>query len=358
MENKNMTVDEIEARMAEIRTEMDTDGADITALTEEVRAMNERKDELRRAEEACKKLRNMVAYGSVGKTVHEFTGKEQEERTFSVDSKEYRDAYLKKLQGKELTEMEQRAFTVASGATATITANRIMDVVRDHAWLLERTTTIYANGKIEYYVEGTNNKAEDHTENTAITPAADTLTKITLSPAEITKMIQVSAASAALSIDAFEGWLADQLGKAIARKISSKIITAMLAAAASAGTTVTKDDVLALLGSVKGESIAIVCNNKTLFTKLVALQDNGKSPLVRFDGGKATIYGREVLLDDNMADDTVLCGDMSKFVCAVAEDINVIRQYDIDTNSTKYLGVTVFDGKVGLAAGFAKLAAG
>lgn len=357
MDIKTMTIDQIEARMAEIRTEMDAEGADISALTGEVRAMTARKEELRKTEYARKELRNMVAAGA-GKTVHDFKPQEQEERTFGVDSVEYRNAYLKKLQGKELTEMEQRAFTVASGATATITANRIMDVVRDHAWLLDRTTTIYANGKIEYYIEGTNNEAEDHTENAAITPAADTLTKITLSPAEITKMIQVSAASAALSIDAFEAWLADQLGKAIARKISSKIITAMLAAAASAGTTITKDDVLALLGSVKGESIAIVCNNKTLFTKLAVLQDNGKSPLVRFDGGKATIYGREVLLDDNMADDTVLCGDMSKFVCAVAEDINVIRQYDIDTNSTKYLGVTVFDGKVGLAAGFAKLAAG
>ena len=357
MDIKTMTIEQIEARMAEIRTEMDAEGADITALTEEVRAMNERKKELRKAEEARKELRNMVATGA-GKTVHEFKAKEQEERTFGIDTKEYRDAYLKKLQGKELTEMEQRAFTVASGATATITANRIMDVVRDHAWLLERCTTIYANGKIEYYIEGTNNEAEDHTENATITPAADTLTKITLSPAEITKMIQVSAASSALSIDAFEGWLADQLGKAIARKINSKIITAMMGAATSAGTTITKDDVLALLGTVKGEDIAIVCNNKTLFTKLAALQDNGKSALVRFDGGKATIYGREVLLDDNMADDTVLCGDMSKFVCAVAEDINVIRQYDIDTNSTKYLGVTVFDGKVGLSAGFAKLAAG
>lgn len=357
MEIKNMTIDQIEARMAEIRTEMDAEGADITALTAEVRAMNDRKEELRKAEDARKELRSMVAAGD-GKTVHEFKPKEHEDRTFGIDSVEYRNAYLKNLQGKELTEIERRAFTVASGATATITANRIMDVVRDHAWLLERCTTIYANGKIEYYIEGTNNEAEDHTENAAITPAADTLTKITLTPAEITKMIQVSAASSALSIDAFEGWLADQLGKAIARKINSKIITAMMASAASAGTTITKDDVLALLGTVKGESIAIVCNNKTLFTKLAALQDNGKSPLVRFDGGKATIYGREVLLDDNMADDTVLCGDMSKFVCAVAEDVNVIRQYDINTNSTKYLGVSVFDGKVGLAAGFAKLAAG
>ena len=355
MEIKEMSMSDIEARMAEIKTEMETEGADLDALTEEVRAMNERKEEIRKHEE----LRAAVAAGTEGTVVRTFKPeiKEEKKMEFAVDSKEYRNAYLKHLQGKELTAEEQRAFTVANGATATITANRIMDVVRDHAMLLSRTTTIYANGKIEYYVEGTNTAADDHTENATISAEADTLTKISLSPAEITKMVQVSAASAALSIDAFENWLTDQLGKAIARKINAKIIDAMMASAASAGTTITKDDVLALLGAVKGDNVCLVCNNKTLFTKLAALQDVGKSPLVRFDGGKATVYGREVLVDDNMADDKVLAGDMSKFICAVGEDVHVIKQYDIDTNSTKYLGVAVFDGKVGLAAGFAKLAA-
>lgn len=208
-----------------------------------------------------------------------------------------------------------------------------------------------------YYVEGTNNEAEDHTENAAITAAADTLTKIQLVPAEIVKMIQVSEAAKLMSVPAFEAWLAKTLGEAIARKINSKCITALLGSAASAGTSIDTASVQALLGSVKGE-ITILCNRKTLYTKLLPLQDNSKSSIVRFDGGVATVYGVEVMPDDNVPDDTVAAGDLSKLIGAMAEDVTVRQGYDIDTNSTKYLGVAVFDVKAGLASAFAKLTVG
>ena len=78
---------------------------------------------------------------------------------------------------------------------------------------------------------------------------------------------------------------------------------------------------------------------------------------MRFDGTYATarVYGVEVLVDDNVADNTVLAGDMTKAVGAMGEDINVRQAYDINTNSYKYLGVALFDTKVGINAAFAKL---
>ena len=65
-----------------------------------------------------------------------------------------------------------------------------------------------------------------------------------------------------------------------------------------------------------------------------------------------------MLLDDNVAANTVAAGDLSKMIAAMAEDITVRQDYDIDTNSIKYLGVSVFDVKVGLASAFAKIAPG
>ena len=82
-------------------------------------------------------------------------------------------------------------------------------------------------------------------------------------------MVQVSDAAQQMSIPVFNAWLSRTLGEAIARKINNKIITAISAAATSAGTTIDAAGVQTLLGSVKGESVSILCNRKTLYNKLL-----------------------------------------------------------------------------------------
>lgn len=350
-------IHEIEARLAAIAQEIEREGADIDALTEEVRSLKEEKRQLEEEMEKRARLRRAVADGTAGQVVRSF-GQPGEEAVFGVDSEEYRTAWLKNLQGKDLTAAEQRAFTAANGAISQLVVNDIMTVVRDHAPLMERITVIPSASKITYYIEGTTDEAQDHTENEEITPAGDTLTKVTLDPQEIVKMVQVSDSARRMSIPVFNTWLTDALGKAVARSINKKIITAIAGAASSAGTSIDAAGIQALLGSVKGESVALLVNRKTLYTKLLPLQDNSKSSIVKFDGsyGSARVYGVEVLVDDHVADDTVLAGDMPKTVGALGENVDVREAYHIDTNSYKYLGVAMFDVKVGLSAAFAKLA--
>lgn len=349
--------EEIEARLAAIRSEMEDPGADLDALTEEVRNL---KEELRTINETAEKrgrLRQAVAAGE-GTVTRSFAQPAADE-PFGVDTEEYRTAWLKHLQGKDLNDMEQRAYTAANGAISVLVVNDIMSVVRDHAPLMERITMVYSGSKITYYVEGTNEAATDHTENATITAANDTMTAVELTPAEIVKLVQVSDAAQQMSVPVFNTWLARMLGEAIARKINEKIITAITNAATSAGTSVDAATVQALLGSVKGEGVAILCNRKTLYTKLLPIQDNSKSSIVKFEGANnaAYVYGVEVLPDDNVADGTVLAGDMTKAVGAMGEDITVRQAYDIDTNSHKFLGVAVFDVKIGINSAFAKIAA-
>ena len=350
--------EEIEARLAEIRAEVDNEGADIDALTEEVRALKNEQKEIENMAQKRSELRKAVA-GGAGEVIRRFP-KADKESVYGIESEEYRTAWLKNLQGKELNDMEQRAFTVSNGAISKLVVNDIMSIVRDHAPLMERISMVYSAAKITYYVEGTTNEATDHTENAQITPSEDTLTAVELSPSEIVKMVQVSDAAQQMSIPVFNAWLSRTLGEAIARKINNKIITAISAAATSAGTTIDAAGVQTLLGSVKGESVSILCNRKTLYNKLLPIQDNSKSSIVKFDGTyeSARVYGVEVLVDDNVADDTVIAGDMPKAVGAIGEDIGVRQAYDIDTNSYKYLGVAMFDTKVGISSAFAKLVVG
>ncbi|MFR7478301.1 MAG: phage major capsid protein [Acutalibacteraceae bacterium] len=347
--------DEIEARLAAIRDELEKPDANIDALTEEVRRLKNELQQINAAAEKRKKLREDVSSG-LGAVIRTFKPN-GEDMPFAINSEEYRTAWLKHMQGRDLSAVEQRAFTVANGAISQLVVNDIMTVVRDHAPLMERITMVYSASKITYYVEGTINPAKDHTENATITPDADTLTPVELTPAEITKMVQVSDAARQMSVPAFNTWLTNMLGEAIARFINSKIINAISTAATSAGSTITAADVQALLGAVKGENVAVICNRKTLYTKLLPLQDNAANNLVTFAGtyGSARLYGYDILVDDNVAENTVLAGDMSKVIGAMGENINVREGYDIDTNSYKYLGVAVFAVAVGVNADFAKI---
>lgn len=350
--------EEIEARLAAIGIEMDAPDADLDKLTEEVRGLKAELKEINEAAEKRAKLRSAVASGE-GVVVRSFA-KLAASEVPGVDTEEYRAAWLKHIQRRELDDIEQRAYTAANGAISQLVVNDIMTVVRDHAPLMQRITMVYSSSAITYYVEGTVNEAKAHTENTTITANNDTLVKVTLTPAEITKLVQVSDAARQMSVGAFNTWLTTMLGEAIARFINKKIIEAISASAASAGTGITTADVQALLAAVKGENVAVIVNRKTLYTKLLPLQDNSKNSLITFTGtyGTARVYGYDILVDDNVANDTVLAGDLSKAIGAMGENIVVREGYDIDTNSYKYLGVAMFDIKIGVSAAFGKLAAG
>lgn len=350
-----MRIDEIEARKAEIRGILASDAEfDVDALTEEVRGLNEEAEKIKEEQRKAAELRNAVAPAIIKEIKENNMEERKMDNTFTRDSREYRNAWLNTIRGVELSDVEQRAFAAAGSAIATETANDIMTAVKQRAPLLQKMTVIYSAVSLTYYVEGTVNDAADHTENAAITAAADTLTKIVLNPGEVVKMIQISEAAKKMSVDAFEKWIVENLADAIAAKINAKIIAAITPSTAAA-TSYTAANVQALLGAVKG-NVSLICNRNTLFTKLLPLQDNAKNNIVSFAGGAASVYGCPVMIDDGMADNVTVAGDLSKAIAAMAEDVNVRNQYDIDTNSYKYLGVALFDVKVGIASAFAKIA--
>ena len=65
MNLENLTASELEARKAEIATLVDDENADLDALTEEVRAINEELEARKDAEAKKDEIRSLVAEGEV-----------------------------------------------------------------------------------------------------------------------------------------------------------------------------------------------------------------------------------------------------------------------------------------------------
>ena len=99
----NERMKEIEKRLAEIREEVDKPEADLDALQEESRKLADEYDELKKKAETAEKRQAILdAAMREGRVTRRFGNGKEEERTFAVDTPEYRMAWLKNLQGKPL----------------------------------------------------------------------------------------------------------------------------------------------------------------------------------------------------------------------------------------------------------------
>lgn len=381
---------QIEARLSQIRTEMDQEGADLEALSNEVDNLIAERGQLQQGVETRAALLRKIGTGAVGNPLPgmQLPGDpEQRSETYTIDSPEYRSAWLKGLLNNStvgrvepLTEAEQRAFTTVAGsagaAIPTQTANTILEKVTQYAPLLSKINLLRVPGMVTFAVEDTVNAAAYHTENATITDSNDKLKSVTLSAYEVTKKIPISKSVMLMSITAFETWLVDSLARSIADKISETIL---LGTGSTQGTgidkaavwdqstnsvqvgssaSLTTEDVLKLISLLPGGYDAraeFVMSKKTLFTDFMPLQDASKNKLVTSEGRNYYIYGYPVQLDERVALHEAYLGDLYTVIGNMPEDVTVTSAFDIDTNSYKFLGCAMFDCKPSMSDAFVKL---
>ena len=156
MELKEMTLQDVEARLASIDGEIEgaTEVEAVNTLAEEKRGLVERQKELKDLAER-KADAQKIAQGIEPGKLHEEEFKMEEKRTFAVDSVEYREAFLKNLQGKEL-DAEERAAVTASAAIPTVTMNKIIGIL-ENVPLVAAVDMTYIPGNVTYPAENTVN---------------------------------------------------------------------------------------------------------------------------------------------------------------------------------------------------------
>lgn len=381
---------QIEARLSQIRTEMDQEGADLEALSNEVDNLIAERGQLKQGAETRAALLRKIGTGTVGNPLPgmQLPGDpEQRSETYTIDSPEYRTAWIKSLRNNAyvgtvdpLTDAEQRAFTTVAGsagaAIPTQTANTILEKVTQYAPLLSKINLLRVPGMVTFAVEDTVNAAAYHTENDTISASTDKLKSITLSAYEITKLIPISKSVKLMSIPAFETWLVDSLARSIADKISETIL---LGTGSTQGTgidkaatwdqstnsvqigsaaSLTTADVLKLISLLPGGYDAraeFIMSKQTLFNDFMPLQDKSKNDIVVMSGGSYYIYGYPVQLDQRVKAHEAYLGDLYTVIGNMPEDVTVTSAFDIDTNSYKFLGCAMFDCKPSMSDAIVKL---
>ena len=373
---------EIDERKLEIRQLLESDvETDLDEVEKELCELEAEAKELRSKKEIAEKIQT----GEV--EVRKIEEPEVETMDNITATKEYRSAFFKRLLGKPLTEVEERAYTSADQSAYAVipveTANMIFEKMVKVAPMLSQITLLRVAGNVKFAIEGTRNVAAIHTENEAITPATDTLTYVTLAGYEYAKVIRISKTVATMAIDAFETWLVNMLAEDIARAIEDDIINGTgsnepkgvekantwdLTNAVLVDPTDGVDfddimDLMAMLPNAYMSNAKFLCNNKMFYGSLAKVRDADGMPIYVKDmeaGVSFRIMGLPVILSDYVEDNTVYFGDFSKVIGNLSQDISVesSTQSGFLANAIDFRGTAIFDCDIALPEAIRKLYVG
>ncbi len=366
-------MNEIRSRKAELRTMLEGDAnADLDAIEQELRELDTEYTALEKRKAVIEGIND----GSVPAAVIGSPVAARSEAAFDQD-KEYRNAWLKSLMGKPLSENEQRAYSTAADsalpAVPETTANEIIKKMYEVAPILQKCKIFRVPGNFKFAVEGNNTDAALHSENAAITVATDSLGSVSLTGYEIVKLVKASRATANMTISAFESYIVEIIAEAIARKIENYIFvgtgnnqpggvaqggkgangaytdgTDQVTVAANA--TVAESDITdayGMLASGYERNAVWAMSKNTFFAYFYALMNKSKNNVIEFANGKYYIMGCEVYFTGSLGKGVAYLGDFAYIVGNYSQDITVVKSEHsgLATNSIDYLGSCVFDSK-------------
>ena len=365
-----MNVEELQARQAELAG-MDIEGATTEELEERAGELEAIRDELQARANAAAKAeeeRQQVAESRLDPVIKEFNMEEKKmENRFAIDSPEFREAFLKNLQGKELTAEERTAVT-ATAAIPTVTMNQIVDKLELNP-LIAAVDLTQIPGYVTYPAATSVAEAAWVEMGSAATDSADTLAAVTLGAYKLIKTVEITADVEAMSIDAFETWLVARLVNKIEKALDSAILNGNGAASNMATgiiTTKSEEDgtfsragitwkqLTGIMGSLKPEyhaNASFVMSPTLFFGKVLGMVDSQNNRVVVNDPQeprKYNILGYPVIVDGNAATDEVYFGDLKAYKFNFAADIEVTSSDETDFRygNRVWRAMTLADGKL------------
>ena len=390
---RNKSVKELEERAQAINADIDSNpNADIEAYNIELKGIKEAKEniELRSSNQGAGL--NLV-------TGRDFKG--EEKKTFTADddvaaTPEYRSAFYKTLLGQKLSDNEQAAYnavvekradaydtsTDVALAIPTNTLNQVIKKARTMGGLLAEARAFAMPTKISIPVGTPSTKAAWHTEGAAVETEKVTLSAVTFDGYEIIKIFSISAKAKRMTISAFESYLTDELTACVMETIADSLINGTgtnqgtgletgitwtdganavkIAASKSAGYS----DVVATVAKLPrgySQGAKWAMNNATLYNVFYGMMDGNGRPIFIADPKNESvgkILGFDIVIDDNIADNTAYLGNFAKYLgynMPQGIAIEVSRESSFKSGLIDYRAMAIADTKPLVTEAFVKL---
>ena len=251
MELKDKSAAELIERRALIAVEVDTDGADLGALEEEVRAINAELAAREAAEAERRAKLDEVKAGLAPEIIKE----KSEERKMTTEeirnSKEYIDAFGEAVHTGDENFRECRALISENGSGTVAVPTFVEDTIRT-AWEREGITSrirkVFVKGNLKVNFEGSATAAAIHTEGSDA-PDEETLVLgiVTLIPRMIKKWISFSDEAESLRGEAFLRYIMDEIADKLVNFAAATVVGAIAGAPAASTATAVGVPVVVIL---------------------------------------------------------------------------------------------------------------
>ncbi len=388
----NSTVSEIEKRAAEIGKLIDTDAnADMDSLNIEL-------DGLKQAKANVEQRSAGMGSGFNPITGMNFETRSSYEATEGdvFASTEYRNAFYKTLLGQKLNNFEQAAFDRATteqradaysttsevaAVIPTQTLNEVISKARTMGGLLSVCRGFNIPAKIRIPVGTPTAKASWNTEGAAVESTEPSVAYVDFGAFEIIKVFSISAMVKKMSVSAFEAYLAEELAACVMACLADGIVNGAGTTEGTGildGVTWTPDanhftfdktnglayaDVVKIVGAMKrgyANGAKWVMNNATLYNLFYGLEDANKRPIFISDPKGENIgkvLGFDVVVDDYLADETILFGNFQYMGYNLPEGIMVeaSTQSSFKSGRIDYRATAIADCKPIVTEAFIKL---
>ena len=299
MELKDKSAAELIERRAQIAVEVDTDGADLGALEEEVRAINAELAAREAAEAERRAKLDEVKAGLAPEIIKE----KSEERKMTTEeirnSKEYIDAFGEAVRTGDENFRECRALISENGSGTVAVPTFVEDTIRT-AWEREGITSrirkVFVKGNLKVNFERSATAAAIHTEGSDA-PDEETLVLgiVTLIPRMIKKWISFSDEAESLRGEAFLRYIMDEIADKLVNFAAATVVGAIAGAPAAStatavGVPVVNDDpaidtVAQALGQLTDAAVnPVVILNRATWSAFKAAQYAGSFSVDPFEG--------------------------------------------------------------------------
>ncbi len=382
---KVMSITDIETRMQELQQRADEDHSIELDGLKEAKANIEQ----RAAQQPTQQYNPITGMGFT------HTSSQEAIKGDVFESPEYRSAFFKTLLGQGLTDIENRAYnmarqekradafnTLTSSASVlpTQTLNEIIKKARTIGGLMPYCRSFNIPTKLSVPIGTPSNKANWHIEGEEVSREKADTTKVDFSGYEILKVFSMSAASKRMSISAFESYIISELSTCVMETIADSIIngtgvgqgTGLLNGITwTASNNLTYDKVKGLaytdctkvVASLKrGYSSGAVwaMNNASLYNLFYGLVDINGRPIFITDPkgeGIGKILGFQVVIDDNIPDETIFFGNFNYYGYNIPEGIAVetSRESSFTSGLIDYRAMAIADCKPLVSEAFIKL---
>ncbi|HGH5465654.1 TPA: phage major capsid protein [Staphylococcus pseudintermedius] len=388
---RNASLEDIETRAGEIRGTIENDPeADVTKLNIEIEGLNQAKENIKEKEQEQVENRS---YNPI--TGQQFKQNNEIQNNNVFGTEEYRSAFFKKMLGQELSDVEQRSFnhamdiqksehradefTSSSNASAVIpeqTLNEVIRRARTQGGLLANVRSFNMPTKIRIPISTPQERAEWHTEGAKVEADKVVTTAVSFEANEIIKIFSISVKAKTMSISAFESYLVEELTNCVVEAIEYALINGTgnnQGQGILTGITWKDENSLELtgkytdftkaLGMLKrgyAQNAKFAMSNATLYNTVYGVQDGNKRPIFVQDAQRENvgyIFGKPVIIDDNIEDGTILLGDFNYIGYNLPQGIMLesSRESSFRSGLIDYRAMAVADTRVLVDDAFVKL---